>query len=195
MTSKGQQMQVILLERIAKLGQMGEIVKVKNGYARNFLLPQKKALRANEANQLIFEAQRSVLETRNLERKSEAESVADTLKDKVFVAVRSAGETGHLYGSVSSRDIADILINGGYNISRTQITLAHPLKMIGLHPVAVALHAEVEVSIIVNIARSLEEASRQTAGEKLTSVEAIYGLEKSDAPNLDTDEDEDLTAE
>lgn len=195
MTSKGQQMQVILLERIAKLGQMGEIVKVKNGYARNFLLPQKKALRANEANQLVFEAQRGVLETRNLERKSEAESVADTLKDKVFVAVRSAGETGHLYGSVSSRDIADILINGGYNISRTQITLAHPLKMIGLHPVAVALHAEVEVSIIVNIARSLEEASRQTAGEKLTSVEAIYGLEKSDAPNLDTDEDEDLTAE
>lgn len=195
MTSKGQQMQVILLERIAKLGQMGEIVKVKNGYARNFLLPQKKALRANEANQLIFEAQRGVLETRNLERKSEAENVADTLKDKVFVAVRSAGETGHLYGSVSSRDIADILINGGYNISRTQITLAHPLKMIGLHPVAVALHAEVEVSIIVNIARSLEEASRQTAGEKLTSVEAIYGLEKSDAPNLDTDEDEDLTAE
>lgn len=195
MTSKGQQMQVILLERIAKLGQMGEIVKVKNGYARNFLLPQKKALRANEANQLVFEAQRGVLETRNLERKSEAENLADTLKDKVFVAVRSAGETGHLYGSVSSRDIADILINGGYNISRTQITLAHPLKMIGLHPVAVALHAEVEVSIIVNIARSLEEASRQTAGEKLTSVEAIYGLEKSDAPNLDTDEDEDLTAE
>lgn len=188
-------MQVILLERIAKLGQMGEIVKVKNGYARNFLLPQKKALRANEANQLVFEAQRGVLETRNLERKSEAENLADTLKDKVFVAVRSAGETGHLYGSVSSRDIADILINGGYNISRTQITLAHPLKMIGLHPVAVALHAEVEVSIIVNIARSLEEASRQTAGEKLTSVEAIYGLEKSDAPNLDTDEDEDLTAE
>lgn len=195
MTSKGQQMQVILLERIAKLGQMGEIVKVKNGYARNFLLPQKKALRANEANQLIFEAQRGVLETRNLERKSEAENVADTLKDKVFVAVRSAGETGHLYGSVSSRDIADILINGGYNISRTQVTLAHPLKMIGLHPVAVALHAEVEVSIIVNIARSLEEASRQTAGEKLTSVEAIYGLEKSDAPNLDTDEDEDVIAE
>ncbi|MEO3387722.1 50S ribosomal protein L9 [Mesorhizobium sp. CAU 1741] len=168
-------MEVILLERISRLGQMGDTVKVKDGFARNFLLPKGKALRANEGNKKKFEGQRAQLETRNLERKSEAEKVAETLDGKSFVAVRSAGETGQLYGSVSTRDIADILTAEGFNVGRNQIELNQPIKTIGLTNVAIALHPEVEVTITLNIARTADEAERQAAGEKLDSAEAIYG--------------------
>ncbi|TYR32807.1 50S ribosomal protein L9 [Mesorhizobium microcysteis] len=168
-------MEVILLERIARLGQMGETVKVKDGFARNYLLPKGKALRANENNKKKFEGQRAQLEARNLERKSEAQQIADKLDGKTFVAVRSAGETGQLYGSVSTRDIADLLTAEGFSVHRNQIELNQPIKTIGLTNVAIALHPEVEVTITLNIARSADEAERQAAGEKLDSAEAIYG--------------------
>ncbi len=168
-------MDVILLERIARLGQIGDTVKVKDGFARNFLLPQGKALRANEANRKKFEGQRAQLEARNLERKSEAEKVAEKLDGQTFVIVRSAGETGQLYGSVSSRDIAELITAEGFNINRNQVELNHPIKTIGLSNVAIALHPEVEVTVTLNIARTAEEAERQAAGEKLDTAEAIYG--------------------
>ena len=168
-------MEVILLERISRLGQMGETVKVKDGFARNFLLPQGKALRANEANKQKFEGQRAQLEARNLERKEEASKVAETLDGKSFVAVRSAGETGQLYGSVSTRDIADLITADGYSVNRNQILLNHPIKTVGLTNVAIALHPEVEVTVTLNIARTADEAERQAQGETLTTAEAIYG--------------------
>ena len=168
-------MDVILLERIARLGQMGDTVKVKDGFARNFLLPTGKALRANEANKKKFEGQRAQLEARNLERKSEAEKVAETLDGKNFIVVRSAGETGQLYGSVSTRDISDILSDEGFSVSRNQVELNHPIKTIGLTNIEISLHPEVLVTITLNIARSADEAERQAAGEKLDSAEAIYG--------------------
>jgi large subunit ribosomal protein L9 len=168
-------MEVILLERISRLGQMGETVRVKDGFARNFLLPQGKALRANEANKKKFEGQRAQLEARNLERKSEAEQVAEKLDGMSFIVVRSAGETGQLYGSVSTRDIADIISAEGFSVDRNQVELNHPIKTIGLTNVAIALHPEVEVTISLNIARTADEAERQAAGEKLDSAEAIYG--------------------
>ena len=188
-------MEVILLERISRLGQMGETVKVKDGYARNFLLPQGKALRANEANKKKFEGQRAQLEARNLERKAEASQVAETLDGKSFVAVRSAGETGQLYGSVSTRDIAELITAEGFSINRNQMLLNHPIKTIGLTNVAIALHPEVEVTVTLNIARSPEEAERQAKGETLTTAEAIYGEDinenaRPDAffdPNADED--------
>ena len=168
-------MQVILLERIARLGQMGDTVKVKDGFGRNFLLPMGKALRANEANKKKFEGQRAQLEARNLERKSEAQQIADQLDGKTFIVVRSAGETGQLYGSVSTRDISEILTGEGFSVSRNQVELNAPIKMIGLSNVAIALHPEVEVTVTLNIARSAEEAERQARGETLTTAEAIYG--------------------
>lgn len=168
-------MQVILLERISKLGQMGETVKVKDGFARNFLLPQGKALRANEANKKKFEGQRAQLEARNLERKNEAQKIADQLDGKTFVVVRSAGETGQLYGSVSTRDISELLTEEGFTVGRNQVELNQPIKTIGLTNVAIALHPEVEVTITLNIARSADEAERQARGETLDSAEAIYG--------------------
>jgi large subunit ribosomal protein L9 len=168
-------MEVILLERISRLGQMGDTVKVKDGFARNFLLPQGKALRANEGNKKKFEGQRAQLEARNLERKSEAQQIADKLDGKSFIIVRSAGETGQLYGSVSTRDIADLLTAEGFSVARNQVELNHPIKTIGLTNVAIALHPEVEVTVTLNIARSSEEAERQSKGEMLTTAEAIYG--------------------
>jgi large subunit ribosomal protein L9 len=168
-------MQVILLERISRLGQMGDTVNVKDGYARNFLLPKGKALRSNEANKKKFEGQRAQLEARNLERKSEATAVAETLDGKSFIVVRSAGETGQLYGSVSTRDIADLLTAEGFSVSRNQIELNQPIKTIGVSNIAIALHPEVEVTVSLNIARSPEEAERQAQGETLTTAEAIYG--------------------
>lgn len=168
-------MEVILLERISRLGQMGDTVKVKDGYARNFLLPQGKALRANEANKKKFEGQRAQLEARNLERKSEAQAVADKLDGKSFVVVRSAGETGQLYGSVSTRDISELLTAEGFTVNRNQVELNQPIKAIGLTNVAIALHPEVEVTITLNIARTADEAERQARGETLTTAEAIYG--------------------
>jgi len=171
-------MDVILLERIAKLGQMGEIVKVKDGFARNYLLPQHKALRANEGNKKRFEAERATLEARNLERKGEAQSVADVLGGKTFLVVRSAGETGQLYGSVAARDIIEVLAAEGFNIGRNQVDLNTPIKAIGLHSVVLHLHSEVEIEIQLNVARSAEEAERQAKGESLTSADAIYGVDE-----------------
>ncbi|WP_298814461.1 50S ribosomal protein L9 [uncultured Roseibium sp.] len=164
-------MQVILLERIAKLGQMGDKVRVRDGYARNYLLPQGKALRANKANLERFERERTQLEARNLERKSEAEAVASKLDGESLVMIRSAGETGQLYGSVSTRDIADGLTESGFSVARNQVELRTPIKTIGLHSVLIQLHPEVEVSISVNVARSEDEAVRQAAGEDLTTPE------------------------
>ena len=171
-------MQVILLERVPKLGQMGETVKVRDGFARNYLLPLGKALRANAANKTRFEAERSTLEARNLERKSEAQKVADVLEGKSFNVVRSAGETGQLYGSVAARDVVEILGAEGFNIGRSQVELNTPIKTIGLHSVTLALHGEVEIAIELNVARSIEEAERQKAGETLTSADAIYGVDE-----------------
>ena len=140
-------MEVILLERISRLGQMGETVKVKDGFARNFLLPQGKALRANEANKKKFEGQRAQLEARNLERKAEASKIAETLDGKSFVAVRTAGETGQLYGSVSTRDIADLITADGFTINRNQVLLNQPIKTVGLHTVGVKLHDAVTAHV------------------------------------------------
>jgi large subunit ribosomal protein L9 len=179
-------MEVILLERISRLGQMGDTVKVKDGYARNFLLPKGKALRANDANTKKFEGQRAQLEARNLERKSEAQQVADQLDGKSFIVVRSAGETGQLYGSVSTRDIADLLTAEGFSVARNQVELNHPIKTIGLTNVAIALHPEVEVTVTLNIARSADEAERQAQGETLTTAEAIYGEDINDNARPDT---------
>jgi large subunit ribosomal protein L9 len=171
-------MQVILLERVNKLGQMGETVKVRDGYARNFLLPMGKALRANEANKKRFEAERATLEARNLERKSEAQKVGEKVDGKTFVIIRSAGETGQLYGSVAARDIVDALAAEGFNIGRNQVDLNTPIKAIGLHKVVLHLHSEVAITIELNVARSADEAARQAKGESLTSADAIYGVDE-----------------
>lgn len=192
-------MEVILLERISKLGQMGETVKVRDGYARNYLLPLGKALRANAANKARFESERATLEARNLERKSEAQKVAEQLDGKSFIVVRSAGETGQMYGSVAARDIVEILGNEGFTIARNQVELNNPIKAIGLHKVELHLHAEVTVSIELNVARSAEEAERQAKGEDLTSAEAIYGVDEDalrpeDFFNPDADDVEDAEA-
>jgi large subunit ribosomal protein L9 len=154
-------MEVILLERVNKLGQMGEVVSVKDGFARNFLLPQKKALRATEANKAAFEADRARLEAENLERKSEAEKVAGQMTDVKVVMVRAAGESGQLYGSVSSRDIADAITEAGVKVARNQVVLDRAIKTLGLHDVAIVLHPEVSETVVVNIARSEEEAEVQ----------------------------------
>ncbi|MDJ0930843.1 50S ribosomal protein L9 [Breoghania sp.] len=161
-------MQVILLERVARLGQMGDTVRVRDGYARNYLLPQGKALRATKANQQRFESERAQLEARNLERRQEAEQVAAKLDGEAFVVIRSAGATGHLYGSVSTRDIANELTAGGFSAARNQVRLDAPIKTIGLHDVIIVLHPEVEVTVQVNVARSADEAERQARGEDLT---------------------------
>ena len=161
-------MEVILLERIAKLGQLGDIVNVKPGYARNFLLPQGKALRANASNKAKFEADRADLEARNAERKTEAEQIKEKLDGNTYVIIRSAGQTGQLYGSVSTRDIAATLDEQGFKVGRNQVSLPTPIKVIGLHELQVILHPEVETGITVNVARSEDEAERQAAGEDLT---------------------------
>ena len=154
-------MDVILLERIDNLGQMGEVVKVKAGYARNFLLPRKKALRATELNRKQFEAQRGQLEANNLERRKEAEQVAKKVDGIIVVLVRQAGEGGQLYGSVSARDVADGVIASGVTVSRSQILLDRPIKTVGIHDVRVSLHPEVKVTIKANVARTQEEAEIQ----------------------------------
>ena len=161
-------MEVILLERVGKLGQMGEVVRVKDGFARNFLLPQGKALRATKDNKAKFEGMKVQLEARNLELKSEAEGIGGKLNGKSFVVQRQASESGLLFGSVSARDIASILVNGGFTVTRNQIALHAPIKTIGMHTVPVALHPEVEVTITMNVARNADEAERQARGEDVT---------------------------
>ncbi len=198
-------MDVILLQRIGRLGQMGDVVTVKDGYARNFLLPQKKALRATEANRARFESQRAQLEANNLELKKEAEAVAERLNGQTFVAIRSAGDTGQLYGSVSTRDIAECVTEGGFTIDRRQVVLERPIKTLGLHETTVALHPEVTVSVTLNVARSEDEAERQSRGEDVTVVkdEQIEletfnpdeVFEEGASPDADASEDESGDAE
>lgn len=188
-------MQIILLERIAKLGQMGDTVRVRDGYARNFLLPQGKALRANKKNLERFEGQRAQLEARNLERRQEAEAVAGKMDGESLVMIRSAGETGQLYGSVSTRDIADSLTENGFSIGRSQVELRNPIKTIGVHSVLIQLHPEVEVTVSVNVARSEDEAIRQAAGEDLTAPEQdIFEFEEDEEEDTD-DEGSESSAE
>ncbi|MEO1455474.1 MAG: 50S ribosomal protein L9 [Pseudomonadota bacterium] len=165
-------MQVILLERVAKLGQMGEVVTVKDGYARNFLLPQKKALWASDANLKAFEDQKAQLEARNLETKGEAEKLGETLDGQSFIVIRSASDAGALYGSVTTRDAADAATEAGFTVDRKQISLERPIKELGLHTLIVSLHPEVEVSITLNVARSTEEAELQASGKSIQELAA-----------------------
>ena len=165
-------MQVILLQRVAKLGQMGEVVSVKDGYARNFLLPQGKALRASEGNIKAFESQKAQLEARNLETRKESEALGEKLDGQIFVVIRSASEAGALYGSVTPRDIAEAATAGGFSVDRKQIVLTTPIKELGLHDVHVTLHPEVEVTVRVNVARSPEEAEIQAAGKSIQELAA-----------------------
>jgi len=163
-------MQVILLQRIGRLGQMGDIVNVKDGYARNFLLPQKKALRATDENKKVFDGRRAQLEADNLSHKKEAEAVAAKLEGKSFVLIRAAGDTGQLYGSVSTRDIAEAVSEGGFTVNRNQIVLDKPIKALGLTPAKVQLHPEVMSTVSLNIARSQDEADKQSRGENVAVV-------------------------
>ena len=170
-------MEVILLERIEKLGQMGDVVKVKSGYMRNYLLPQKKALRATDANKQHFEVQRAQLEAANLEHRAEAEKVGKKLKGLSVVMVRQAGEAGQLYGSVNARDISTAVTEAGFAITRQQVELNKPIKALGLHPVRVSLHPEIGVEVIANVARSQDEAKVQAKTGK-----AVVSNEEQEAP-------------
>jgi large subunit ribosomal protein L9 len=160
--------ELILLQRVENLGQMGDVVKVKPGYARNFLLPQKKALRASKDNRARFEQQRAQLEAQNIKRREEAERLAERVGGLSVVIIRQAGESGSLYGSVSARDIAEGATAGGLTINRSQVILEHPIKTLGLSQVRVSLHPEVSIPVTVNVARSPEEAERQARGERPT---------------------------
>jgi large subunit ribosomal protein L9 len=162
--------EVILLERVGRLGVIGDVVKVKPGYARNFLLPQKKALRATENNKKLFEVQRAQIETKNLELKTHAEATAVSLEGQTFTIIRQAGESGQLYGSVSTRDIADVAAEGGFKIDRVQVLLNAPIKTIGIHIVKIKLHPEVELDVKVNVARTVDEAERQAKGEDVVAA-------------------------
>ena len=161
-------MKVILLERVGRIGHIGDEVTVKDGFARNFLLPQQKALRATEANRGRFEKERANIEQRNSERREAAAGIASGLNGHTVVMIRQAGETGQLYGSVSSRDVAEALTAAGHNVARSQVSLTDPIKTVGLHVVPLHLHAEVDVIVNVNVARSEDEATRQAKGEDLT---------------------------
>jgi large subunit ribosomal protein L9 len=174
-------MQVILLERIGRLGQMGDVVNVKDGYARNFLLPQGKALRATKVNMERFETQRGQLEARNLELRTEAEGIGTRLDGASFIAIRQAGDTGQLYGSVTTRDVAEMVTAGGTTIARRQVLLDMPIKTLGLHSVRIGLHPEVEVRISINVARSDEEAARQARGEDVIASAAAEAARDADA--------------
>lgn len=165
-------MQVILLERVAKLGQMGDVVDVKSGFARNYLLPQGKALSASERNIADFEGRKAVLEAQNLETRKEAEAMGDRLSGQTFIVIRSASDGGALYGSVTPRDAADAAATDGFTIDRKQIVLTRPIKDLGLHDVSVTLHPEVEITIHLNVARSAEEAELQAAGKSIRELAA-----------------------
>jgi large subunit ribosomal protein L9 len=170
-------MEVILLERIAKLGQMGEVVKVKAGYARNYLLPRKKALRATDENKKLFETRRAQLEAQNIARKSDADRIAEKMKGLAVVLVRQAGEAGQLYGSVNARDIAAAVKDAGFTVDRQQVELNVPIKALGLVQVPVHLHPEVTVTVTVNVARSEDEAKIQAR----TGTAVVYGGEAAQA--------------
>ncbi len=190
-------MDVILLERIAKLGQMGEVVRVRDGYARNFLLTKGKALRATKENRAKFDKMKAQLEARNLELRSEAEAVGAKLQGVSVVLIRQAGESGQLYGSVSTRDIADSLTAAGFSVGRQQIVLNHPIKTIGLHTIPVSLHGDVEVAVTANVARSAEEAERLARGDELRTrrdedeeIAAEQAAERAVLAELDEGEEE-----
>ncbi|HET7409118.1 MAG TPA: 50S ribosomal protein L9 [Paracoccaceae bacterium] len=165
-------MQVVLLERVEKLGQMGEVVTVRDGYARNYLLRQGKALRSTKANLARFESERAQLEARNLELKKEAEAVAAKLDGQQFVVIRQASEAGSLYGSVAARDVAEAATEAGFTVERRQIVLDRPVKELGLHPIRISLHPEVDATISVNVARSREEAEVQATGKTIQQLRA-----------------------
>jgi len=165
-------MQVILLERVAKLGQMGDVVTVKDGYARNFLLPQKKALWASDANVKAFEADKAQLEAQNLETKKEAQAMADRLNGQQFIVIRQASDGGNLYGSVTTRDAADAATEAGFTVERRQVQITTPIKELGIHKVAVTLHPEVDAEIELNVARSEEEAELQAQGVNIAEQAA-----------------------
>ncbi|MFQ1700644.1 50S ribosomal protein L9 [Loktanella agnita] len=165
-------MEIILLERVAKLGQMGEVVNVKEGYARNFLLPQGKALRANPANLARFETEKAQMEARNLETKKEAESLAAKLDGQKFIVIRSASDSGALYGSVTPRDAADAANENGFTVDKKQVVLTGPIKDLGLHNLLVKLHPEVDATITLNVARSQEEAELQASGKSIQELAA-----------------------
>jgi len=184
-------MDVVLMERIESLGQMGDVVSVKNGYARNYLLPQGKAQRATVENLAAFEARRTELEARNLERRGEAEKVAKTMTEVSFVVIRQAGESGQLYGSVAARDVTEGLDGVGFKVDRNQVVLTRPIKTLGLHPVQVNLHPEVSVEVIANVARSEAEAESQAAGEDINAEEEDdLAMEAFDDDAADEDSDE-----
>jgi large subunit ribosomal protein L9 len=192
-------MEVILLERVAKLGQMGDVVRVKDGFARNFLLPKGKALRATKDNRAKFEGMKAQLETRNLEQQSEAHGIAGKLDGQNFVVLRQASETGQLYGSVSARDVAALLTDRGFTVNRSQIMLNAPIKSIGLHVVPVALHPEVEVTIKISVARSADEAERLARGEDITlsreAAEEAEAAAQAAAAFFEKPEDQEQLAE
>ncbi|CAM3098315.1 50S ribosomal protein L9 [Paracoccus nototheniae] len=165
-------MQVILMERVAKLGQMGEVVNVKQGFARNYLLPQGKAMRASEANIKAFEGRKAQLEIRNAESKADAQKIAETLEGQTFVIIRSASDSGALYGSVTTRDAADAATANGFTVDRKLVVLRNPIKDLGLHDVTVVLHPEVEATITMNVARSAEEAELQAQGKSIQDMAA-----------------------
>ena len=174
-------MEIILLERVAKLGQIGDVVRVKGGYARNFLLPAGKALRATESNREIFEQRRDELEARNLELRKEAEAVAERLAGREFVIIRSASGVGSLYGSVTARDIWQVAADDGVSLQRQQILLLRPIKELGMHDISIALHPEVDVSVKVNVARSEEEAALQAKGVDVTATDEDEDQEDQEA--------------
>ena len=165
-------MQVILLQRVAKLGQMGEVVDVKPGYARNYLLPQGKALSASQSNIEAFEGRKAQLEAQNLETKKEADAMSDKLNGQQFVVIRSASDAGALYGSVTTRDAAEAATAEGFTVDRKQVVLVSPIKELGLHDVQVVLHPEVEATIQLNVARSAEEAELQASGKSIQELAA-----------------------
>jgi large subunit ribosomal protein L9 len=172
-------MDVILLERIENLGQMGDTVSVKPGFARNFLLPQKKALRATKENQAVFEAKRAQLEAQNLERRKEAEQIAGKVEGLKVIMIRSAGDTGQLYGSVTARDIADAVSEAGMTVSRAQVVLDKAIKVLGLHQIRLRLHPEVSIEITVNVARSEAEAETQAATGEMATTESQMEAEEA----------------
>ena len=194
-------MEVVLLERVAKLGQMGDVVSVKNGFARNFLMPQGKALRATKANLATFEAQRVQLEANNLESKAESEAMAAKIDGQQFVVIRSASDAGSLYGSVTNRDAAEVATAEGFTVDRKQIVLERPIKDLGLHNMSVVLHPEVIATIVINVARSAEEAELQASGESIADLAAAAEAEAEfeiaelfDDIGAAASEDEDLIA-
>lgn len=170
--------EVILLQRVEKLGQMGDVVKVKPGYARNFLLPKGKAIRATANNRERFERERSQLEAQNLKRREEAERLFERVQGLSVVIIRQAGESGSLYGSVTARDISDAVTKEGLSITRQQVEIHHPIKMLGLYQVSVQLHPEVHLNVTVNVARSAEEAERQALGE-VQKVEELKSIDEA----------------